>query len=170
MKKKPTAPPAKKVGKPKVAPPAAKKKKPAPKPAAVGGSVSSTVQTSTVNHRTTIDPGATVLLSDAQYSAEVIAALKEAFGPAAIVTEFRTLLSATLENKHGDQMVDHRTRLAALEKIVHLVVGKPIDRIQNIETTVWSYEEIEELVKHSPMLRNALRGILAPYDEEDKGK
>jgi hypothetical protein len=53
---------------------------------------------------------------------------------------------------------------------VHLVVGKPIDRIQNIETTVWSYEEIEELVKHSPMLRNALRGILAPYDEEDSGK
>jgi hypothetical protein len=169
MKKKTTAPPAKKQGKPKAAPP--KKKKPAPKPsAAVGGSVSSTTQTSTVNRRTTIDPGATVLLSDAQYSAEVIAALKDAFGPAAIVAEFRTLLSATLENKHGDQMVDHRTRLAALEKIVHLVVGKPIDRIQNIETTVWSYEEIEELVKHSPMLRNALRGILAPYDEEDNGK
>ena len=155
-------------GKPK--PPAKKTagKQPAKKTAKVAaGSKTTTTQTLTVNRKTQIPAQATVLLSDAQFAADVIEKLKEAFEAKIIVEAFEEMLTATTENKHGEITVDHRTRLAALEKIVHLIVGKPIDRVQNIETTVWTVEQLEEMIGDSPMMRLALREMLAPYDAED---
>jgi len=163
MKKKPV-PPAKR---PPAKKPAPAKKTPAKKRAG-GGVVTKTTQTSTVNQRTTINPGATLLLSDAQYSAAVVTALKDAFSAESIVAQFQEMLEATMESKHGIPMIDHRTRLAALEKLVHIVVGKPIDRVQQIESTVWSWDEIDALIAHSRTLRDGLREMLRPYDEADR--
>lgn len=159
MKKKPAA---------KKAPAKPPKKKVAKgEPKKFGGAVTKVVTTATDGARKTIPAGASVLLSDAQFGAAVIGRLKEVFGADRLIDEFETLLGATTLNSLGIEHTDYRTRLAALEKIVYLTVGKPLDRVQSIETTTYSNEELEEMIAHSQALRAALREMLRPYDAED---
>lgn len=176
MKKAPTKKPATRQKPAPVKAPAKKKAAPAKarKPAkaakggkVAGGSITETVTTAKDGPRSTIPPGSTVVVSDAQFSVEVIDLLKKKFNPESIVKEFEALLTATVENKHGESAVDYRTRIAALEKILVYIVGKPLDRVQTVETTTWSYEEIEKLIQHSPALRKALRAMLEPFEGED---
>jgi len=122
----------------------------------------------TADKRTTIPPGATVLMSDAEYGGAVIEGLKERIKPSDIANIFEDLVKhSTYENKFGEEKTDYKTRLAALEKFMHTTVGKPLERIQNVTTTTYSYEELEKLIEHSGELRRALREMLRPFDGED---
>lgn len=138
--------------------------KPASKPLVV--TQKTTIQQAKNGERTTFDPEATVLLTDKVYSASVIEAMKAEWTVEKIIQGFRELCNATYETKHGEERIDHRTRLTALEKIAHYVIGKPLDRIQNVETKVWDTNELDEMIAHSPNLRSALWEMLAPYEGE----
>lgn len=116
-----------------------------------------------------IPKDASLLAVDPLFAERVLDELKLSFPPETIVKHFQDLLgNPTVTTKHGEARPDPRAKLAALEKLVHLTVGKPIDRRENVTSTTWSHEEIEELIAHSRELRQALRAMLAPYDEEDR--
>jgi hypothetical protein len=134
----------------------------------MGGAVSRSRTTARVG-KSAVPADAIVLLSDEAFSTAVIDELKRRFDAKRIADEFEALLSASVENKFGETIPDARTRLAALEKAVHLTVGKPIEKTQAIQTTTYTHEELEELIAHSQALRRALREMLAPYEGVDLG-
>jgi hypothetical protein len=166
MKKQPAkkAAPTKKAAK-KQAP----RKAPTVKPVnPLGGSVSTTTNMVKAEGRSTVPDQAILLMSDAEYGAQVIDKLKEKLPPDKVAEIFTDLVEcATYENKFGEEKTDYKTRLAALEKFTHMVVGKPLERIQNVQTTTYTHEELESLIAHSRELCMALREMLRPFDADD---
>jgi hypothetical protein len=93
------------------------------------------------------------------YSPKLIEAIAAKFPAESIVDLLDSLVKAKIVTKGGHEIADNRTRLAAATLMLNYLVGRPVERTENINVNVDAATEdnlVERLAK-SPALRQSLK-------------
>jgi hypothetical protein len=102
-------------------------------------------------------------------SADVAASIAERFGGNKLSDVLADLLQATHLTKGGQMIADNRTRLATVAFIHDRIVGLPVQKIEtlNVNLDADSAVGMEDRLRNSPALRQALKGILEKVENAE---
>lgn len=87
-----------------------------------------------------------------------------------IIRALAGALEADMTSRAGVKEPDYRTRLRAAEVLLAYAIGRPIERQQVITAHARGglLDDLENRMKRSPSLRDALRSSLERADEESE--
>ena len=100
----------------------------------------------------------------------VVAEMMVLIPPSVIAEQIQSLLTATRwvgKGKHAREEPDYRAREIGLRYWFSYGIGLPVQRIEQINTTVESESQLMERAKHSPATRRHLRAELDRMEAED---